>query len=296
MKNILVTGARGFIGSNIVSVLTRDESNKVSYLNRKDNRDILHESLQKCDYILHLAGVNRPDSDLEFQESNVELTEYICNYLEKIDRSPKIIFSSSTQVSLDNPYGQSKKLSEKILKKYSKITSGEVVIYRLPGVFGKWSRPNYNSVVATFCNNILKGLPVELIDKNRILDLVYIDDVVKEMLSELNVTKNINRFRVPEISNIFNITVGDLYDMLVSFSKSRVDLYLPKINDYMQLFYRFMILLILPITLIKLKMKEVSWLSLLKVTILVKSLFQQLNQVKLEGIIITILKLKSFLY
>ena len=87
MKNILVTGARGFIGSNIVSVLTRDESNKVSYLNRKDNRDILHESLQKCDYILHLAGVNRPDSDLEFQESNVELTEYICNYLEKIELS-----------------------------------------------------------------------------------------------------------------------------------------------------------------------------------------------------------------
>jgi UDP-2-acetamido-2,6-beta-L-arabino-hexul-4-ose reductase len=231
MKKILITGAKGFIGSNILSVLQRDKDNKVYTFNRNDNIDILDQALNESDYILHLAGVNRPKSDLEFKESNIDLTQYICNYLEKINKTPKIIFSSSTQIKLDNPYGISKKSAEYILKKYNKITGGDVVIYRLPGVFGKWSRPNYNSVVATFCNNISRGIPVEIIDKNRQLDLVYIDDVVKEMNYELSIDKRTNQFSVPEISNIYSITISNLHKMLVSFSESRDDLFLPNIND-----------------------------------------------------------------
>ncbi|RLE38320.1 capsular biosynthesis protein [Candidatus Woesearchaeota archaeon] len=231
MIEVLVTGAAGFIGLNLVSVLRRMDNVDLFQYDVNSTEDELQEALRECDLIFHLAGVNRPADESEFARVNAGLTQSICETLRKLGRSPRIVLSSSIQADLNNPYAVSKKAAEDILKAYHEDTGADVVIYRLPNVFGKWSRPNYNTVVATFCHNIARDLPIQISDESQELQLVYIDDVVRAFLGELQLEGNQNGYCFAQVTPVSSITLGRLAKMIESFRKSRDTLMLPDVGD-----------------------------------------------------------------
>ena len=193
--NILVTGANGFVGKNLCAQLENIATQKARWY--KVSSDItvfkydvdstpeqLEEYCQKADFVFNLAGVNRPQDPKEFMEGNFGFASVLLGTLKKYHNNCPVMISSSSQAALDNPYGQSKKAGEELMFQYSKETGAKVLVYRFPNLFGKWCRPNYNSVVATFCHNIANGLPIQVNDPNVMLNLVYIDDVVEEPVLE----------------------------------------------------------------------------------------------------------------
>ena len=231
MTKILVTGSEGFIGLNLISVLQRINNVAIFQYDVNNTEEDLQEALRECDVIFHLAGVNRPTNDSEFSAGNVELTRVICESLRKIGQTPRIVFSSSTQAELDNPYGVSKKMAEGILKRFYQETGTDIVVYRMPGIFGKWSRPNYNTVVATFCYNIARDLPIQVSNQDHVLQLVYIDDVVQAFCSEIRSERIENSYCFREVSPVYKITLSKLAEMINSFHKSRDTLILPNFED-----------------------------------------------------------------
>lgn len=230
MKNILVTGAGGFIGKNLVTALQRRDDVAVTSFTSNDQRSSLESALLHADIIYHLAGVNRPQTEDQFATGNAGLTREIVQFLEMHNRTPKIILPSSIQADIDNPYGKSKKDAEEALLHYHLKTGAAVAIYRLPNVFGKWSRPNYNTVVATFCFNIARGLDIAISDPNRELELVYIDDVAAEFLRHLDekVAPDQQRYTV---SRTFRITLGGLADRIRRLHAIRTTLIIPDLAD-----------------------------------------------------------------
>jgi len=188
-QKILVTGAAGFIGKNLVLRLSEQSDFTVIKFLRGDNIEDLYNLVQQADAVVHLAGENRPDDESSFSEVNTGLTSVLCEAIQKritlTGNHLPLIFASSTQADLDNAYGHSKLAAESIIRELSDATDNPSVIFRLPGVFGKWCKPNYNSVVATFCYNVARGLPIEISDPERLLQLVYIDDVVNSMVKQL---------------------------------------------------------------------------------------------------------------
>ncbi len=229
-KNVLLTGAHGFVGRNLATALSRLDDVHLITFDIGDTLDSMFEALAVADIVYHLAGINRPQREEEFFEVNTELTRTMLTHLEEIDRKPVFILSSSTQACLANPYGLSKKAAEELTEKFSLKTSAPVCIYRLPNVFGKWSRPNYNSVVATFCFNIARNLDIEISDENRELELVYIDDVVAAFMRHLDVKPDFNQ-RTYEVGPTYNLTLGDLAErihVLHDIQKTRV---LPNLED-----------------------------------------------------------------
>lgn len=186
---LLITGANGFIGKNLCATLERDEKHELLKLTRQATDVELAEYLKECDFVFHLAGINRPKDEKEFFEGNTDFTAKIIQGLQKYyyhsGRKVPIVLTSSIQVERGNPYGQSKKQAEETLIEYGKTTGAPVYIYRLTNIFGKWSKPNYNTVVATFCYNIARGLPIQVNNPNVDLTLCYIDDVVEEFLKAL---------------------------------------------------------------------------------------------------------------
>ena len=154
--NILITGSNGFIGRNLKFSLLEKNFNIFEF-NRNDNLNKLENLIEKSDIIFHLAGENRPKETKLFKVNNIELTNKICSILNERKKKLKIIFTSTTQIKKNNPYAKSKLECEKILIKYKKQTNNSISILRLPNVYGKWSKPNYNSVVATFCYNIIRN-------------------------------------------------------------------------------------------------------------------------------------------
>lgn len=184
--NILVTGANGFIGKNLVVELKNEGLETIFTVDRYTPKHLLDEYCKKSDFIFHLAGVNRPKEEAEFMEGNVGLTLEILEKLKKYQNNCPIMFSSSIQAALENPYGKSKKAGEELLENYQKETGVPVYIYRFPNIYGKWSRPKYNTVVATFCYKIARNEEVKVNDPKAIIELCYIDEVVKELLHCLN--------------------------------------------------------------------------------------------------------------
>lgn len=230
MINVLVTGAGGFIGKNLIDRLHREKGVSVKQYHRGDNPTLLYKYLNDADIIYHLAGVNRPRHNEEFSSVNRGLTEQIVNYLSENQKTPKIVFSSSTQAAFDTPYGLSKKAAEEVLKNYSNETGAEVYIYRLPGVFGKWCRPHYNSVVATFCHEISHDKEIEIHDANKKLELAYIDDVADDFMDCLTRKKTEKKFYYP-ISQTFHTTIGELAHKLYEIKNIRKSLIIPDLSD-----------------------------------------------------------------
>lgn len=214
---VLVTGANGFIAKNLIQHLSEDKSIEVVRLTRETVLSSI--DLGGIDFIFHLAGVNRPQDVAEFHSGNTGLTQEFVEALSKLEKRVPVVFSSSTQAMLENDYGVSKKNAEDKLLELSRTKGNPVAIYRLPNVFGKWCRPNYNSVVATFCHNISHGLDISISDPAKLLKFVYVDTVIESFLRELKSLSLESGFR--EIEETYETSLGDLASKLKSFKDAR---------------------------------------------------------------------------
>jgi UDP-2-acetamido-2,6-beta-L-arabino-hexul-4-ose reductase len=227
---ILVTGAKGFIGKNLIVEL-KNRNYKEIYECDLDTMDKeLEEYTRNCDFVFHLAGVNRPEKEEDFMNGNFGFTSILLEKLKKYNNKSPILITSSIQAELDNPYGKSKKAGEDLMFSYEKETGAKVDVYRLPNVFGKWCRPNYNSAIATFCNNIANNLPITINDPEVTMNLVYIDDVVNEFINALDNKEN-KEDKFCYIPVVHTIKLGKIVEILNSFKDSRVNLQLPNIKD-----------------------------------------------------------------
>lgn len=229
MMKILITGAQGFIAKNLIESLKRSKYNDLFLFHRGSTSLELETYIQNADFIFHLAGVNRPDHINEFYEGNSDLTQKIADLITKNNRCIPILLSSSTQAIIDNDYGKSKRAAETILQDYSRLTGASVYIYRLPNIFGKWSKPNYNSVISTWCYNVTRNLPLQINNPSTELDLVYIGDVVTEFLHQLhNHSHSCDYYNVQPI---YRKSLGEINQLLEQFKVSRNNLLIPKVGQ-----------------------------------------------------------------
>ena len=217
MKKIVVTGSNGFIGKNLIEKLSQLKDYKIVPFDI-DTKLPLGEVFNNAEFIYHLAGENRPKNIEDYKKVNVGLTQKIVDVLDNMNQQPTFLFTSSIQAELDNPYGLSKREAEEVLIQFSKRKKATVYIYRLPGVFGKWSRPNYNTVVATFCFNIARGLDIKISDPNHVLELVYIDDVVSSFIDKL-ITEGNFSFNRCTVNPVYKITLKDLAETIYEFKR-----------------------------------------------------------------------------
>ena len=219
---VLVTGANGFFGKNLVIRLREQADTEVlTYVRGQDNAALL-EALGQCDAVVHLAGENRPVDVQAFADVNTGLTERVCQGLKALGKTIPVLLASSAQAELDNPYGRSKLAAELVAQTLANDHGNPVAIYRLPGVFGKWCKPNYNSVVATFCYNKAHDLPVKINDAGATVRLVYVDDVVNAMLGQL--ASEWTGLIRPTIAPEYSIALGELSAQIDAFKNCRSSL------------------------------------------------------------------------
>jgi UDP-2-acetamido-2,6-beta-L-arabino-hexul-4-ose reductase len=231
MKTILVTGAAGFMGRNLCVALRRLKDFEVLEFDVQQAADDLPRLAVRADLVFHLAGVNRPRMETEFMEGNADLTRRLCECLEAGGRCVPLVLSSSIQAELDNSYGRSKQAAEEALLDYHQRTGSPVYVYRFPNVFGKWSRPNYNTVVATFCHNISRSLPVQISNRANLVRFVYIDDIVREFVRVANRAEHDPSTACHELQPVYSITLGELHDLLLSFREGRERSILPDLSN-----------------------------------------------------------------
>lgn len=260
---ILVTGAKGFVGRNLCAELRniRDGKSRVSgapsfgssvdliieeifEFDVDTDPALLDEFCQKADFVFNLAGVNRPKEQSEFMEGNFGFAQILLDTLKKHKNICPVMLSSSTQAALENPYGESKRAGEELMFQYSGESEAKVLVYRFPNLFGKWCKPNYNSVVATFCHNIANDLPISISNRENRLSLVYIDDLVNEMIAALcgqehrdgNSNNNSNSQATGQgsycfVPEVYDVTLGEIVDLLYTFKESRKTLEVPDMGD-----------------------------------------------------------------
>ena len=245
--SILITGAKGFVGKNLVENLKniRDGKDRTHKLPSDleifeydiDNTEIeLEEYCKKADFVFNLAGVNRPKDSSEFMKGNFGFGEKLLSLLKKYKNNCPVMLSSSVQATLEgryagSEYGKSKLAGEELFKNYGKETGARVLIYRFPNLFGKWCRPNYNSAVATFCNNIANNLSIQVNDRNTELDLVYIDDLVEELLRAVNGNETKDEKGYCYVPEVHHVTLGEIVDLLYEFKESRKNLFIPNMAE-----------------------------------------------------------------
>lgn len=227
---VLVTGAKGFVGRNLCAVLRHREDIELYEYDIDNTAEELESALLEAGVVVHLAGVNRPQSVEEYQTGNASFTTEILKRLTDAARSPKLILSSSIQAELVNPYGVSKLAAEEAVRAYCSATGAEGVVLRLKNLFGKWCRPNYNSVTATFCYNIAHGLPIEISDPAREVDLTYIDDVIYSIVSEIDAAARPG-FKFADALPSTVVSLGELAAKIQSFRDSRTTLLVPDFSD-----------------------------------------------------------------
>lgn len=238
---ILVTGAKGFIGKNLVAQLRniQEGKDKTYALDPKfeimecdidTNENLLDQYCKEATFIYNLAGINRPENEAEFMEGNCDFASQLLNSLKKHNNTCPVMISSSTQASMVNSYGKSKKAGEDVIFQYAKETGARVLVYRFPNVFGKWCKPNYNSAVATFCYNIAQGLDITVSDRLCQMTLVYIDDLVRELIHALEGKETRDgEFCIVPVTH--SVCLGEIVDLLYSFKNSRNDLSVANMND-----------------------------------------------------------------
>lgn len=242
--NILVTGAKGFVGKNLCAALKNIRDNKDRTRNIKieeifeydidTERNLLDGFCERADFVFNLAGVNRPKDNAEFMDGNFGFASDLLNILKKHNNKCPVMLSSSVQATLigryDNDYGRSKKAGEELFFKYAEKTGVKVLVYRFPNLFGKWCRPNYNSAAATFCHNTANDLPITVNDRNTELELVYIDDLVAEMLDALEDREHRNgRYCAVPVSH--RVTLGEIADLLARFKNQPKTLLMPEMPE-----------------------------------------------------------------
>ncbi len=224
---ILVTGANGFIGKNLLMHLREKSEIEVVPFTREHTEADLPALLKGIDWVIHLAGINRPEDPSEFVTGNAGLTQVLCqavrDAVQQNGRKIPVIYTSSIQAERENDYGSSKRAAEEALLALSEDTGNPVHIYRLPNVFGKWARPNYNSAVATFCHNVARDLPVPINDPDALINLVYVDDVISHFLTLMEGKSNASGI-FAEVDPVYQITVGDLANQLNRFKATRDNL------------------------------------------------------------------------
>ena len=226
---VLITGANGFVGKNLQLHLAERKDVQVVCFTRSDDVAQLPAMLQGVDFVFHLAGVNRPHDPLEFVSGNVDLTQTLCQAVGAVaDATGKpvpIIYTSSAQARRDNPYGQSKRGAEEVLLAVARNHQVPVHIFRLPNVFGKWCKPNYNSVVATFCHNIARGLPNQVNDPSAQVTLVYVDDVTERFVQLMDgADAAVDTDCFATVAPQYTTTVGELVRQIQAFKNSRATL------------------------------------------------------------------------
>ena len=237
--DILITGAGGFVGKNLACALEniRDgkdrtrpnlEIGEIFRCTRQTTEAELKEYCSNAEFVFHLAGVNRPKNLNEFMEGNRDFTDTLLGVLELTGNRCPVMLSSSIQAERDNPYGESKRAGEQLLRDYGARTGAKTLIYRFPNVFGKWCRPNYNSAVATFCHNRANDLPIQVNDRNTRLTLVYIDDVVRELLDALE-GKEHREDDFCCVPTTHSATLGEIVDLIESFRTQPETLLMPEI-------------------------------------------------------------------
>ena len=218
--NILITGANGFLGRNLQLRLSRCKGLNVVCFTRDNTPVDLFHLLDGVDFVFHFAGVNRPLDPDDFVTDNYDLTTKLVDSVEAqiltSGRSISILYTSSIQADLANPYGSSKRLSEDVLNDFSKRTGSKTYIYRLPNVFGKWCRPNYNSVVATFCHNISLGIPVVVNDPAASLSLVYVEDVIDSFVQLMTLGDTaVDPAGFATVTPQYTVTLAELHQQLI---------------------------------------------------------------------------------
>ena len=239
---VLVTGAKGFVGRNLVSQLHNIQSGKArNYGIPVDELIVFEYDLdsdpseldiycKQADFVFNLAGVNRPEEPSEFMQGNFGFASTLLDTLRKYGNTCPVMISSSTQASLDNPYGESKRAGEQLMFDYSRETGAKVLIYRFPNIFGKWCRPNYNSAIATFCNNIAHDLPIRVNDPAVVMSLVYIDDVVDELIASLNGNEH-HQEGYCEVPVVHTMSLGSIVELIKSFRQMPDTLNVPDLGD-----------------------------------------------------------------
>lgn len=230
--NILITGARGFMGKNLRSALTGrcGDAHRLMLLDMPHTEEELLAAAAEADFVFHLAGVNRPTDPADFQKGNADFTRQLLTLLKERGKRPPVLLSSSIQAALENPYGQSKLSAEQAVADYGRETGSAVYLYRLPNVFGKWSRPNYNSAVATFCHNVARGLPITVNDPSVTLRLVYIDDVVEEFLRAMEGQPH-REGEWCTVQPVHEVNLGHMAELIQSFPALRDSLTVPDQSD-----------------------------------------------------------------
>ncbi len=234
MKNILITGANGFIGRNLDLALRRLNEFRIGHSLRVDSSSELREKVQNADVIFHLAGANRPLDPSDFLKINSGVTKTIVDAIkDNPSKKQQLVYSSSILASADSPYGSSKRQAEESIESLFGLANKVAHIYRLPNVFGKWSRPEYNSAVATFCHNIARGLPIIVSAPERQMEMVYIDDVVGTWIEQLRETAPSSSYR--EVQPVLQCSLADLAKRVYAIHEMRTTLHVPDLSDRLNL-------------------------------------------------------------
>lgn len=255
---ILVTGAKGFVGKNLVAQLNNIKEGKAKFYGDIEidevfeydidsTPDELDRYCREADFVFNLAGVNRPQNPEEFMQGNFGFASTLLDTLKKYNNTAPVMLSSSIQATLvgryaEGDYGKSKKAGEELFFEYAHSTGAKVLVYRFPNLFGKWCRPNYNSAVATFCNNIANDLPIQVNDRNTLLELLYIDDLVDEMIAALKGEEHHCEFdgidtvlteggRYCAVPITHKVTLGEIVDLLEAFKAQPTTLVMPEIPE-----------------------------------------------------------------
>lgn len=227
---ILITGSQGFIGKNLISELKNRGNHEIFEFDKDTDLLMLDHFCKEADFVYHLAGVNRPQEQKEFMEGNFGFTSELLSKLKRYKNHCPVMISSSIQAELKNPYGESKKAGEDLLLQYGAETGAKVLIYRFPNVFGKWCKPNYNSAVATFCHNIARDLPITVNDPKVMMTLVYIDDVVSELIRALEGKESMDG-KYCNVPVEYKVMLGDIVKYIESFKLSRVHKSIPNFSN-----------------------------------------------------------------
>lgn len=216
---VLITGAKGFIGKNLIAHLRERDDVEILCFTRGDDVSLLPALMREVDFVFHLAGVNRPQNPQEFQSGNTDLTQALCNAIKASNKPLPVVYTSSSQAEKDNPYGSSKRGAEEALLELAATSDAIVHLFRLPNVFGKWARPNYNSAVATFCHNITRDLSIQINDPQVRINLVYIDDVISHFIDVMD--GKLAGAPFVSVEPQYSIAIGELAKQLYSFRDSR---------------------------------------------------------------------------